>query len=333
MERWRKWALGSVVAALMAGGAACSDDSSDPDGGNGADDTSTTSTTVELPAEDLSIDIELGQLLFHQWADGSSRQLSQVSTTGGPATEVAIGDYGGVMAPTVGPDGRVAALAWPPGQDEQNTTVLIGDDGAGLAPLYSDPDLLLWCVRWLPDASGLLVTAFDGDELDPVLLSIDLDGNATSLTVPSGRYECALPLADDRIVLTYAGEGIDLVAMALVTPSSTEVEVLHSKVGCLLYGPSASWTRPELVVAASCEEPEDSGIHIIDLDTGEVEHIVEAEVAFPSFSPSGDWIVFGLFPSPDSLKSTVWAVDRTGDGLRQITDDDAAMPAWIAGAR
>ena len=249
---------------------------------------------------------------------------------GAGASELLLDEYEGVMAPTVGPDGRVAALAWAPGDNERSTTVLLGDADLGFEPLYSDPDLEFRCVRWHPDGSALLLTAFDGDELDPVLLSLDLEGNATSLTVPSGRYECAVPLADGRIVLTFTGEGIDLVGMALATPSSSEIEVLQAKVGCLLYGPSASWTRPELVVAASCEEPDDSGVHIVDLDTGEMAQVLSGEVAFPSFSPSGDWIAFGLFPSPDSLKSTVWAVSRQGDGLRQITDLASTMPAWTA---
>lgn len=319
-----------MLISMVAFGLACSDDTEDAVDDEAAGFETATSTTVDLPDEDLSIDIESGRVLFHQWGDESARQLVVVQSSGGAGTMADLGDYEGAMMPTVGPDGRVAALAWPEGQLEMSDTVLIGHPDTGFEPLYHDPDLTFHCLRWFPAGDQLLLTAFAGDEIDPVLLAIDLKGNATELTVPSGRYECALPLDDDRIVLTYAGEGTDLVAMALVTPGSEEVEILHSKVGCLLYGPSRSWVRPEVVVAASCEEPDDSGLHIIDLETGAVDHILEAEVAFPSFSGSGDWIVFGLFPSPESLKSTIWAINREGEGLRQLTDEEAAMPVWIS---
>lgn len=329
MEQWRRWALALAVIGLVAAGTSCSDEGADADASGPV---SSTSTTVELPDQDLSIPIEPGRIVFHQWGDGSPRQLAEVDVDGAPVGELSVAGYGGVLSPAVGPDGRLAALAWEPGDNERSTTVLLGGADHDFEPLYTDPHLVLHCVRWLPDGSGLLLTAFDGDEVDPVLLSLDLDGNATQIEVPSGRYECALPLADGRIVLTYTGEGTDLVAMALANPGSGDVEVLHTKVGCLLYGPSPSWTRPELVVAASCESPEDSGVHLIDLETGEVDHVLAGEVAFPSFSPSGDWIAFGLFPSPDSLKSTVWAVSRQGQGLRQITDQIGAMPAWVGPA-
>lgn len=332
MEQWRRWRAGLMVLAVLAVASACTDDAN-PDGSD-ASDTSTTTTTVDLPEQDLAIDIEAGRVLFHQWDDdGTSRQLAMVTSDGGgEVVELAVDTYEGVLAPTVSSAGQVAALAWDPGQNEQTTTVLVGDPETGFEVLYTDPDLVFHCLRWLPDSTGLLATAFDGDQVDPVLLSLDLDGNATELDVPSGRYECAVPLADGRIVLTYTGEGIDLVAMAVATPGSDELDVLHRKVGCLLYGPSLSWTRPELVVAASCEEPEDSGIHIVDIETGQADHILAAEVAYPTFSPSGDWVTFGLFPSPDSLKSTIWAATRQGEGLREITDQVGATPAWVAAA-
>ena len=118
--------------------------------------------------------------------------------------------------------------------------------------------------------------------------------------------------------------------MALAESGSDDLEVLYTKVGCLLYGPSLSPSRGELVVAASCEEPADSGLHLVDVATGEATQILEGEVAYPAYSRSGDWIAFALFPNPDALKATIWAVSRDGSGLRQLSETVGAQPAWLA---
>jgi hypothetical protein len=334
MEWWRstRWIAWLVVLCLVS--ASCGDDETTaaPDPGPGPDmsidEESEPEETYELPDEDRSGDAESGRIVFHGM--GSSRHLQAVSSAGGDASVVEIDGFDGVGAPAVAPDGeRVAALAWAPGAVEVATTLLVGTIDDGLEPILHDDDLDMWCVRWYPSGDRLLLTAFVDDEMSPALLSVGLDGSTTSVEVPAGRFDCAVPLDDERVALTYLGMDIALMGLAVVDTATGDAAVLFEKVGCLLYGGALSPDGFELVIAAACEEPADSGLHVIEVTTGQVEHVLVGELGFPAWSPTGEWLTMGAYATPSAASSTVWIVRRDGTGARRLNAEPGIQPSWV----
>jgi hypothetical protein len=243
---------------------------------------------------------------------------------------LAVAGYDGVGAPAVAPDGvTLAALAWAPGAVELATTLVVGTRDGGFDPVLVDDELDMWCVRWFPSGDRLLLTAFVEDAMDPALLVVGLDGSTSSVEVPSGRFDCAVPVDESRVVLTYLGMDTSLVGAAIVDLETGEPEVLAEIVGCLLYGGSLSPAGGEVAVAATCEEPADSGVYVVDVESREAEMVVNAEVGYPAWSPSGEWLVFGVYESPSVTTSTVWVARRDGSGARQLSDTIGTQPAWV----
>jgi hypothetical protein len=323
-------ALGLVSVACSDGDGAAPDPVADPDLGlaTSVDEDPEPEEEYPLPDQDLDGEAESGQVVFHGTV--GSRHLQVVGTAGGQVVEVAVEGYEGIGAPAVAPDGgTVAALAWAPGAVELATTLLVGTLGGGLEPLLDDPDLDMWCVRWYPSGDRLLLTAFVEDEMSPALVAVDLDGTTTTLEVPGGRFDCAVPLDDDRVALSYLGMDIALMGLALVDTSTGEAEVLLERPGCLLYGGALSPSGDELAVAAACEEPDDSGLLVVDLDSGEVRHLLVAELGFPAWSPSGEWLTIGVFETPSATSTTIWIVRRDGTGARQLSGVPGTQPAWV----
>jgi hypothetical protein len=317
-----------VVLALVG---ACTDDDSAEGAGDDIDSLLDEFEQLEpppLPDQDLEVDAEAGTVVFHGFDD--DRGLQTMPSSGGAPTTLRLGDYEGVAAPSVAPDGvTLAVVAWPEGRNERADTLLVGTLDTGFEPLLVDDDLEFWCVRWFPSGDRVLVTAFVEDTFTPRLLEIDLDGGLTEHTVAPGRYDCAIPVDDDRVVLTYLGMETDIQGMAMAELGSEEAELFFMKLGCMIYGGELSPDGTELVTAAACEVPEDSGLHVIDIESGEADHVLAAPLAFPAFSPSGEWIVFGLYPSLDDDDSTIWAIRRDGSGFRQLTDRVGAQPEWV----
>jgi hypothetical protein len=331
-----------IVAGLVAGAlliAGCGDDGSDDDGGAppqpGGTSTEATSpdetvppVAYDLPTEDLDGDVEGGTIVFHG-VDGS-RHLQAVAASGGPVSELAVDGYDGMGAPAVAPDGEtVAALGWAPGAVELATSLLVGTLDGGLEPVLVDDELDMWCVRWFPSGDRLLLTAFVEESMDPELLIVGLDGSTESIDAPSGRFDCAVPVDESRAVLTYLGIDTTLVGAALLDLDTGEAVVLTEIIGCLLYGGSRSPGGDEIAVVATCEDPADSGLYVIDVDSGEAEQVVEAEVGYPAWSPTGEWLVFGVYESPSVKTSTVWVARRDGTGIRQVSDTIGTQPAWV----
>lgn len=334
MRRWvRLVATVAVSLALVAG---CSDD--DESGATPTTDPAEVAEETEidppppLPDEDLSVDIEGGTILFHGF-DERARGLFATPPDADEPTEIDVGDFAGVMAPAVAPDGvTVAVLGWPEGRHEDATTLLVGTVDGGFEHLLVEEDLSLWCARWFPDGERLLVTAFVEEDLTPRLFEVDLGGEVTEHSVDPGRYDCAIPLDDDRVVLSYLGMDTSILGLAEADLVTGESEVLFEKLGCQVHGGELSPDGRQLVTGAVCDMPGDSGIHLVDLESGDVDHVLTAEVAYPAFSPSGEWIVFALYSSPEAMTSTIWAIRTDGSGFREITDHAGIGADWVATA-
>jgi hypothetical protein len=335
VEFARPWLVVLVVASLLL--TACADDDDALDGGSLSDDEldqllddADDLEVPPLPDEDLSVEIEGGSIVFHG-LDPADRGLVRVEPDGeGDPTTVGLDDHAGVSGPAVAPDGvTIAALGWPDAATERADTLLVGTLDDGFEPLLVDDELDMWCVRWFPAGDRLLLTAFVEDDFSPVLLEVDLGGETTQHTVPQGRYDCAIPIDDDRVILTYLGMDTDIQGMAMADLATGEAELYFMKLGCMIYGGALSPDRTELVTTAACEVPADSGVHVIDLDTGEAEHLVVGLAVFPAYSPTGEWIAFTLYPDVNSDEGSTWAIRRDGAGFRQVTEAIGAQPAWV----
>ena len=326
-------AVGAVVALLVA----CTDaessetDTADP----GRLDTELDDVEIEPPPPLPDIDedgsVDAGTVLVHGLTPGE-RGLHAL-TAGDPdasRSTVPLGDYDGANAPVVAPDGStLAAVAWPRGSGEIAHVLVVGNLEDGFEELVVDDELDMWCVQWFPDGERLLLTAFVEESYSPRLLEVDLDGEITEHSVDPGRYDCAIPLGGDEVLLTYIGIGTDIQGVARADLSTGAAELFYMKLGCMIYGGGISPDGAALLTAAACDDPSDSGLHLVDLDTGEDEQVLAGPVAFPAWSPTGDWIVFGLYPDLDSSESTIWAIRLDGSGFRPIDEEPGAQPAWL----
>ena len=331
--RWsRTGRIWAVMLALSVVAAGCRDDD-EPDAD--ADDSSVVDFEPQepeeeylLPDEDLDGEVEAGTVVFHGVA--GSRQLQRVGSGGGDAAALVVEGHDGVGSPTVAPDGMtIAALGWAPGAFEVANTLLVGTVDDGFEPVLVDDDLDMWCVRWYPSGDRVLLTAFVEDDLSPSLLAVGLDGSTSPVEVPGGRFDCAVPVDDTQVVLTYLGMDVNLMGAAIVDTATGEPEVLVEMMGCLLYGGVLSPSGDEIAVAATCEESDGSGIYAVDIETGEPDLVVAGEFGFPAWSPSGEWLTFGVYATPSVQSSTVWVARRDGTGARQLSDAAGTQPVWV----
>lgn len=338
LSRMRCFAAAAAAVILLA---ACTGDDDGTGGDAGDADPGQLDTDLDLdvdpppplPEPDEDGPIEAGTILLHGLTPGE-RGLHAVELGGGEQVRepVELGDYDGANAPVVAPDGStVAAVAWPRGSDEIAHVLVVGTLDGGFEELLVDDELDMWCVQWFPDGERLLLTAFVEESFTPRLLEIDLDGDIVEHRVDPGRYDCAIPIDDDEVLLTYIGIDTDLQGVARADLATGNAELFYMKPGCMVYGGGIAPDRSALLTAAACDVASDSGLHLVDLATGEGEQVFAGPVAFPSWSPSGEWIVFGLYPDLESNESSIWAIRPDGSGFRQIDDEAGAQPAWVSG--
>lgn len=318
---------------LLAVGCTGADDGTGDGVDDGAAPDDTTATTWAA-AQDLSVEPEPGTIVFHGYADDVARSLFTVDVPGGgsgtpldPPT-----GFEGVNAAALAPDGAtIAALAWREGAQEHRSTVLVGTIDEGFDVLVDEPDLDMWCVRWSLDAERLYVTGFLEDGQDSVLLSVDAaTGETEALDLGVGRYECAIPLDDERMALAVVEPLPRLVEVDLATGEQRD---LFAAPGCIVFGGVLSADGSELLTAASCDELDDSGVVAIDLASGDVEHLFVGDGSYPVYSPSGEWILFGVAPVDRATgDSTVWVQRRDGSGLQQVSPTPGLQAVWLAAA-
>ncbi|MEO7571919.1 MAG: hypothetical protein ABIX10_05730, partial [Acidimicrobiales bacterium] len=87
----------------------------------------------------------------------------------------------------------------------------------------------------------------------------------------------------------------------------------------------------ELVVQ-TCKDLAASGMYVLDIDSGDATQLTEGLAASARWSPTGEWITFGLAPSigPSAETVRVWIIKADGTGLRQLTDVPSSFPAWVS---
>jgi Tol biopolymer transport system component len=105
----------------------------------------------------------------------------------------------------------------------------------------------------------------------------------------------------------------------------TSATVSARKLGTGRSRPDASAYRRHTAVLRSLQ----NGVWVVDLSSGDADHIVTGNVGPAKWSPDGTWLVFGLAPLASTGPSTVWMARADGRQLRQSADAPSWTPVWL----
>lgn len=252
------------------------------------------------------------------------------------------------------PNGQIAFVAEGPrtdpfGPPTQTDIWVMNGDGSGRRNLTDSPDVDDLSPAWSPDGTRI---AYISDSFTNTLMVMNADGSG-KVPVLDGAYSPSWGPQGDRIaVLRSDGTSSDLVIVDLVTGGTT---VVGPDAGATM---EPSWSpdglaiayvgvRPESYPDPITGEPVEGAQHeivVIDVVTGG-QVVVSAgpagsdhasnleEDRAPSWSPDSSKLVFmsqtqiGGCCGPWQL----WAVNRDGTGLTNLTADDAVndlYPSW-----
>jgi Tol biopolymer transport system component len=105
----------------------------------------------------------------------------------------------------------------------------------------------------------------------------------------------------------------------------TSATVSAQKLGLAARDP----TRARIAVTQQCFDPLQNGVWVVDLSSGDADHIVTGNAGPAKWSPDGTWLVFGLAPLASTDPSTVWMARADGRQLRQSADAPSWTPVWL----
>lgn len=187
------------------------------------------------------------------------------------------------------------------------------------------------CPQWSADGTKIFVTAI-GDSGNS-LRSVRLDGSTEDIDLDLADFYCADSLPGGSLVAGFATADEQVSGGILsLSADGSDPEVIFRKEDCGHLLGEASPDGEQIVASLSCQDPLESGLYLIDVGTGAGSRLVTGGVAAPRFSPTGDWITFGLAPiGENTLQAvSVWIVATDGAGLRQVTRPASSFPAWTA---
>jgi hypothetical protein len=208
--------------------------------------------------------------------------------------------------------------------DESGTVAQVAVTGSGQHDLV--------CQSWNDRGDQILAMRNTSDIDDRRLHLTDLTGDRTSrpLDLPFAVVGCSAFISDDRLVVGDAALTVDGArGVWTVGIDGSEPRELYSPVDCATGVGSVDPSATRVAIHQRCLDPTADGLWIVDLSSGEADHVVTANTGPPKWSPDGTWLVFGLQPFIGRRTSTVWMARADGDQLRQITDEPAWTPVWL----
>ena len=284
-----------------------------------------------LPNEDLDGEAEAGTIVFDR-LDGEDTGLWAVSSTGGEPVQIDAPDgWDDLDEPTVAPDGRTIVAIARRGGESPAVGLATGALSDGFTVRYETSDAEITCPRITSD--GVLMATQYGYGTQPNLL-LTVDGeDVSTMETPATDFYCAERTPTGELMLGAASEDRNEYGdFVRVDEDGSSLTLLYGAEDCngVPSGLSPD-ARFELVVQ-SCDSPADSGLVLVDLAAEEGERIVEWTSAVAQWSPSGEWITFGIASAdrPLSEGTSVWVVRRNGTGLRQVVDAPSSWPTWVA---
>lgn len=283
-----------------------------------------------LPEPDLTGEVEAGTIVFDR-LDGEDTGLWAVPSAGGEPVAIAPPEgWDDLDEPAVGPDGRTIVAVALRGGDSPAVGLATGTLAEGFTVRWETSESQIYCPRIGPDGTLLATVLGYGAEPNR-LLTIDASGESTSVT-PAPTFYCAEMLSSGEVLLGAAAEDRreygDLVRVA----DDGSLDVLYGQEDCNGVPTGLSPDQQLELVVQTCFDPDASGLVVVDIADGSAERIVDWTSAVASWSPTGEWITFGIAPADRPLSEgvSVWVVRPDGSGLRRMVDEPSSWPAWVA---
>ena len=206
---------------------------------------------------------------------------------------------------------------------------MVDYDGENLTKLTSDNSINL-LPRWSNDGERIYYTTYRWG--NPDMFEIDLKaGKIRPFTTFQGLNIPGGISPDGMTMLMTLSRGDD--------PNIYTLDVVSKKAKKLLKGfgvsSSPTWSPDGKEAAFVSDRSGNPQIYIINIETGKTRKLTKMNWCdFPSWSPSGEWIVFaGRETSKE--KMNIFATDLTGSQIRRLTykAGDNEDPTWSPDGR
>lgn len=283
------------------------------------------------PEQDLDPDVEGGTIVYDPIGRADHGLLATSTQGGKPTTIPAPDGWADLDEATVAPDGRTIVAVARRGGAQPAVGLAIGNLVDGFTVVYESAGDELSCPR--ATADGRLFATQLGQDGRPNSLITVVGGVAATVDVPVAEFYCAEAFGDGGLLIGAATDDRkQWGGVARVDSGSEEAETIYTPDDCndIISGLSPD-QRSELVVQ-TCDDIEQSGLYVVNTTTGAAHQVVRRSSALARWSPSGEWITFGLAPLDGAPvdQVRVWLVRPDGTGLRQLTSDATSLPAWVS---
>gem|GEM_PF-2630396 len=234
------------------------------------------------------------------------------------------------------PSGRSITFVSQTHKDAQISAALFSIDLASrqVTPLRGARWPEIFSVAWLPDASGLVVNAFDGKSVPHIFL-LRLDGTSRALTSDVSTYGVSpwgwpsiTVAADSMRVLSLRSDLTSGVWMANADGSSSRAVTQSS--GTLLGFRGVCWL-PDGNIVYSVFSTTSTILRIASSNGTDLRDLNRSNYwLMPDVSPDGRRIAFAAGPSLASTE--IWTSDLNGLDAKRVTHLDAQSvhPSWSA---
>lgn len=217
------------------------------------------------------------------------------------------------------PDGkRIAVSRVSEAVDGQSTwqIIEIPAEGGEERPITAPQKEAIPALTWLPDGSGMIITAIDKDSEAPQLWYLSYpDGQATRITNDSSTYISATITADGETILAQRAVSSNNLWIA----DSGDLNRLHKITADGAGYDDLTWTTEGRILHSEGDNGK-SNLWIINADGTGRERLTEGvgQDRWPVMSASGGFLIY---LSRRSGQQQIWRMDSDGRNAKPLTDE------------
>ncbi|MFH1619688.1 MAG: hypothetical protein ABIG11_07255 [bacterium] len=202
-------------------------------------------------------------------------------------------------------------------------------DGQGLTRVTRDSSIAL-LPRWSPDGMRIYYTTYRHG--NPDMFEIDFRlGKIKPFTTFQGLNIAGGVSPDGRSMVMTLSRGKDP-NIHLLNMETGEIKKITSHFGV---DTSATYSPDGRQIAFVSDRSGNPQVHVMDMESGSTRRLTRLNWCdSPSWSPSGEWIVFAGRENPRD-RLDIYLVDITGNQIRRITRDAGSNedPSWSPDGR